>query len=67
MQEKECVDSEDDFEVSDDDIDGISVGIDSDEYDVDNDVWIKALDPLENEVDDVSNGSNVDGIIIMNP
>jgi len=38
MQEMECVDSEDDFEVSDDDIDGISVGIDSDEYDVHNDV-----------------------------
>lgn len=65
MQDLECVDSEDDFEVSDDEIDGISVGIDSDECDVHNDVGIKALDPIENEVDDVSKESDVDGL--MNP
>jgi hypothetical protein len=62
IQEMECVGSDDDYEVSDDGIDDISVGIDSDEYDIRNDIRIQALDPTEIEVNDVSNGSNEDGL-----
>ena len=63
IQEMECVGSKNDYEVSDDGIDDISVGIDSDEYDILNDSRIQAPDPIENEVDDVSNGSDVDGLM----
>jgi hypothetical protein len=63
IQEMECVGSKNDYEVSDDGIDDISVGIDSDEYNIHNDSRIQALDPTENEVDEVSNGSNVDGLM----
>ena len=52
-----------DYDVSDDGIDDISVGIDSDEYDILNDSRIQALDPTENEVDEVSNRSDVDGLM----
>ena len=58
IQEMVCVGSEDDYEVSDDGID-ISVGIDSDDH---NDIRIHALDPEDYEVNDVSNGSNIDGL-----
>jgi hypothetical protein len=53
-----CEGSENDYEVSDDGID-VSVGIDSDDH---NDNRVHALDPEENEVNDVSNGSNIDGL-----
>jgi hypothetical protein len=63
IQEMECVGSKNDYEVSDDGIDDISMGIDSDEYDIHNDSRIQALDPTENEVDDASNGSDIDGLM----
>jgi hypothetical protein len=48
IQEMVCVGSKIDYAVSDDGIDNISVGIDSDEYDI----RINALNPEENEVND---------------
>ena len=62
VQELVSVGSENDYEVSDDGIDDISVGIDSDEYDIRNANYIHTLDPTENEVNDVSNGSYIDGL-----
>jgi hypothetical protein len=62
IQEMVCVGSDDNYEVSDDGIDDISVGIDSDEYDIHNDIRIQALDPTDIEVNDVSNGGNEDGL-----
>ena len=62
VQELVSVGSENDYEVSDDGIDNISVGIDSDEYDIRNANYIQTLDPTENEVSDVSNGSYIDGL-----
>jgi len=58
-----CEGSTNDYEVSDDGIDNISVGIDSDEYDILNDSRIQALDPTQNKVDEVFNGSDVDGLM----
>jgi hypothetical protein len=63
IQEMVCVGSKIDYDVSDDEIDDISVGIDSDKYDILNDSRIQALDPTQNEVDEVSNGSDVDGLM----
>ena len=63
IQELVCVGSDDDYDVSDDEIDDIYVGNDSDEYDINNDIRIYALDPAENKVNDVLlNGSIIDGL-----